>query len=80
MIDVAGRRAFVRFALTREMSRSSACLLVKVSRRRLAYVSRRNGDDDELVKRLKELAAAHPRYGSRMLCVMLGREGCRVSL
>jgi putative transposase len=76
--DVAGRRAFVRFALTREMSRSSACLLVKVSRRRLEYVSRRN--DDELVERLKRLAVEHPRYGSRMLCAMLRRDGRLVNL
>lgn len=78
MTDVAGRRAFVRFALTRRLSRFSACLLVKVSRRRLAYVSRRN--DDELLKRLKQLATEHPRHGSRMLCAMLRREGRRVNL
>ena len=33
MIDVAGRRAFVRFARARKMSASGACTLVKVSRR-----------------------------------------------
>jgi putative transposase len=41
-------------------------------------VSRKN--DEELVKRLKELAAAHPRYGSRHLCAMLRREKCKVNL
>jgi putative transposase len=65
------------FALARKMSVSSACALVKVSRRRLGYVSRRN--DDELVARLKELAMLHPRYGSRMLCQLLRREGRRIN-
>src|SRR5207253_8398887 len=60
------------------MSTSKACLLVKVSRRRLAYVSRRN--DDVLVRHLKKLAMEHPCYGSRMLCAMLRREGRRVNL
>jgi putative transposase len=75
---VAGRRAFVRFAATRKMSPSRACGLVKVSRRRLGYVSRRN--DEELVTRLKELAMGHPRYGSRRLWAMLRREGRKVNL
>ena len=68
----------MQFAVTRQMSTSGACALVKVSRRRLAYVSRRN--DDELVTRLKELAALHPRYGSRHLWAMLRREGRKVNL
>jgi hypothetical protein len=52
---VAGRRAFVKFAVTRKISLSRACALVKVSRRRLGYVSRKK--DDELIKRLKELTS-----------------------
>jgi putative transposase len=75
---VAGRRAFVTFAVVRKMSVSRACALVKVSRRRLGYVSRRN--DDELVARLKELAMKHPSYGSRMLREMLRREGRAINL
>jgi putative transposase len=75
---VAGRRTFVKFAVTRRMSARCACNLVKVSRRRLGYVSRKN--DEPLVGRLKELAAAHPRYGSRRLWAMLQREGRQVNL
>jgi putative transposase len=60
------------------MSTTRACALVKVSRRRLGYVSRKN--DEELVTRLKELATAHPRYGSRHLCAMLRREKRKVNL
>jgi putative transposase len=70
---VAGRRAFVAFARSRKVSASRACALARVSRRRLGYVSKK--DDGELVAELKDLAAAHPRYGSRRLCVMLRRRG-----
>jgi putative transposase len=76
--DVAGRRAFVRFAHARKVSVAGACELVKVSRRRLAYVSHKQ--DDELVSRLKELAMLHPRYGSRRLWVMLRRDGQMINL
>ena len=75
---MAGRRAFVQFAMMRKMSTSGACALVKVSRRRLDYISRRN--DEPLVKELKELAASHPRYGSRRLWALLRREGRKVNL
>jgi putative transposase len=60
------------------MSIRAACGLVKVSRRRLRYVSRRN--DQPLVSQLKELAASHPRYGSRMLWGLLRRQGQKVNL
>ena len=77
MNDVAGRRVFVEFATGRDLSASRACELVKVSRRRLGYVSRKNEEDPA---RIKELAADHPRYGCRRLCQMLRREGRVVNL
>jgi putative transposase len=78
VIAVVGRRAFVKFAVARKMSARTACDLVKVSRRRLGYMSRKN--DEPLAGRLKELAASHPRYGSRLLWAMLRREGQKVNL
>jgi putative transposase len=75
---VPGRREFVKFAQTRKLSRRRACELVKVSRRRLGYLSRRN--DEKLVTHLKELALKHPSYGSRMLWGMLRQEGTKVNL
>jgi putative transposase len=78
VIDVAGRRAFVKFAQTRKLPIRRACELVKVSRRRLGYVSRRK--DDVLVTRLKDLAMKHPSYGSRMLLSKLRQEGRKVNL
>jgi len=77
VIDVSGRRAFVRFAVARKISTRRACGLVKVSRRRLGYVTRRK--DVQLVERLKQLAMKYPRYGSRMLWAMLRREGRKVN-
>jgi putative transposase len=60
------------------MSACQACELVKVSRRRLSYVSRKK--DDELTAQLKDLAMKHPRYGSRRLWALLRREGRAVNL
>ena len=75
---MAGRRAFVAFARARDLSAGRACRPAGVSRRRLGYASRRN--DGRLVAELKGLAAAHPRYGSRRLCVVLRRQGRVVNL
>ncbi len=72
------RRAFVKFAMARELSARRACELAGVSRRRLGYASRRK--DDALVARLKELAAERPRFGYRRLHQMLKREGHRVNV
>ena len=66
------------FARARDLSASRASTLAGVSRRRLGYVSRK--DDGELASELKELAAAHPRYGSRRLCAVLRRAGRVVNL
>ncbi|HZZ44593.1 MAG TPA: IS3 family transposase [Tepidisphaeraceae bacterium] len=69
---------FVKFAAGRKISASRASELVKVSRRRLGYVSRKK--DQKMIRRLKELAAEHPRYGCRRLGEMLRREGSVVNL
>jgi len=68
----------VAFAGRRELSASYACELVKVSRRRLGYVGRK--DDAPLLARLKELAAKFPRFGYRRLHAMLRREGLKINL
>ena len=78
MSDVAGRRGFVSFALLRKVSARRACGLARVSRRRLKYASRRK--EDGVLKRLKELAASHPRFGYRRLHAMLRRSGLRVNV
>jgi putative transposase len=76
--DAAGRRGFVKFAVGRRLTLRRACELAGASRSWLRYRSRRC--DDRLVKRLKDLALKHPRFGSRRLHVMLRREGHVVNL
>lgn len=66
------------FAGLRELSASCACELVKVSRRRLGYLGRK--DDAALLARLNELAAKFPRFGYRRLHAMLRREGRKINL
>ena len=66
------------FASARKVSARRACELVRVSRRRLGYVSGRK--DDGMLAALKELAACHPRYGYRMLHQMLNRQGRRINV
>lgn len=78
MTDVPSRRAFVKFALARDLSARRASELAGVSRRRLSYVSRRR--DDALVVRLKGLARERPRFGYRRLHQMLRREGHEVNV
>ena len=73
-----GRREFVLFASARKVSVRRACELVRVSRRRLGYVSGRK--DDGMLAALKELAARHPRYGYRMLHQKLQRRGWKVNV
>ena len=58
---------------------SRACGLLRVSRRRLGYVSCQAPKDVELAGRLKKLAKEHPRYGVRRLHAMLRREDRRES-
>ena len=66
------------FASARKVSVRRACELVRVSRRRLGYVSGRK--DDGMLAALKELAARHPRYGYRMLHQKLQRRGWKVNV
>lgn len=55
-----------------------ACRLVRLSRSRWQYHSRR-GDDALVRQRLRDLAAAKPRWGYQQLHVVLRREGHRVN-
>jgi putative transposase len=60
------------------MSARRACRWLGLGRSWLCYVGG-GKDDGELAAKLKELAAANPRYGVRRLCVMLRREGRSVN-
>ncbi len=56
------------------LSERRACRLVEIERSTVRYRTRRRGDE-ELRRRLRELAAERPRFGYRRLHVLLQREG-----
>ena len=60
------------------VSERCACRLLQFSRASHRYQSTRT-DDPVLRRRIRELAAARPRFGYRRLCVLLRREGWLVN-
>lgn len=79
MTTAAQRREAVAFMTRRRLSQRRACELLRVSRRWLSYEGRRD-KDDPVLPRLKDLAAAHPRYGYRRLHALLRRGGHEVNV
>jgi putative transposase len=59
------------------LSERRACRLVGIGRSTLRYRSRPRPEEESLKRRLRELAAARPRFGYRRLHVLLRREGVR---
>jgi len=57
------------------LSERRACRLVGIGRSTQRYCPHRRSDDAPVRQRLRELAAARPRFGYRRLYVMLRREG-----
>lgn len=79
MVTTTQRRAAVTHLLaSHPTSARRACRVVGLSRSRWHYRSRR-GDDGALRGRLRELAAAWPRWGYQQLHTLLRREGHRVN-
>ncbi len=59
-------------------SQAKACSLVGIDAKTYRYRSKR-GDDGEVRKRLRELAAERRRFGYRRLHIMLAREGTKLN-
>jgi putative transposase len=75
----AQQRAAVAYVQQRfGFSQRRACRLVGTARATVRYHGRRR-DDAALRDRLRELAAARPRFGYRRLHALLRREGIRVN-
>src|SRR6267142_52916 len=75
----AARREMVRsIRQAYQLNESRACGLVGITRWINRYQSRRD-PQDQLRRRLRELAGNRPRYGYRRLTVMLRREGWKVN-
>lgn len=74
MVTPSVRREVVELLKSRGHSERRACALAGLRRSTCRYRSRRQ-DPAALVARLRELAAAKPRYGYRFLHELLRREG-----
>ena len=76
----AERRAMVQWVRERYgLLERRACRLVGIGRSTLRYRSRARPEEESLRQRLRELAAARPRFGYRRLHVLLRREGVTVN-
>lgn len=69
----------VEFIRTRNISERRGCRLVCLNRKSCRYRKRRRAEND-LIKRLGELALEHPRFGYRRIHALLGREDFKVNL
>lgn len=76
MVTLAQRRAIVTEIRPVAASERRACRWLGFHRSAVRYVTRRS-DDTALRQRLRELAAAHPRWGSPLLIWCLRQEGVR---
>ena len=78
-MTVAARREVVEFITTRHISERRGCRLVSLNRKSCRY-RKRQRTDNELIKRLRELAIEYPRFGYRRIHALLGREDFKVNL
>lgn len=79
MVSVAARREAVEFIKTRHISERRSCRLVSLNQKSCRYQYKRHADND-LVKRVRELAVEYPRFGYRRIHALLRREGLKVNL
>jgi putative transposase len=62
-----------------DLSERRACRLVGIGRSTARYRPQKRADEDDLRHRLRELAAARPRFGYRRLHILLRREGFHIN-
>ena len=74
MTPAVKREAVAHLVETYEVSERRACRLIRADRKTVRYRSRRPRDE-ELRRRLRELAAEQRRFGYRRLHVLLRGEG-----
>lgn len=80
MVSPARRKAAVAFLMRRhKVSERRACRLLGQHRSTQRYEPVAADFEVKLVKRMNELAARHPRYGSPRICALLRAEGWRVN-
>lgn len=80
MVSAPGRRRQVAHARTRwKLSLRRACALLSVARSGAEYASKREAADAPVVAKMRELAAQFPRYGYRMIQLLLAKKGLKMS-
>jgi len=81
MVSAPGRRRQVAHAHKRwRLSVRRACALLEVARSSATYASKRELADAPVVARMRELAAQYPRYGYRMIQLLLAKQGFPMSV
>ena len=80
MVSPERRRAAVAYLMRRHgVSERRACRLVDLNRSTQRYQTLPADEEVRLVRAMNELAAAHPRYGYRMVWALLRGDGWRVN-
>lgn len=78
-MTTAARREVVVFLKARKISERRSCSLVRLNRRSFRYRHRRKSNTP-LIKRIRELAITHPRFGYRRIHALLRRENFKINL
>lgn len=76
----ARRKQIARLRGRWRLSLRRSCVLLRVARSSASYASKREVADAPVVARLRELAAQEPRWGYRMMQMVLAQEGQKMSV
>ncbi len=79
MVGCTARREIVEFIKLRNISERRGCALTG-SNRKSHRCRRRRKPEKMLIKRIRELAIKHPRFGYRRIWALLGREGIKINV
>lgn len=81
MVSAPGRRKQVERLRSRwRLTLRRACALLDVARSSASYVSKREAQDAPVIARLRKLAAEQPRWGYRMMHMVLAQKGEKMSV
>jgi putative transposase len=79
MVTAPARRRQVAYAKSRGVPVRRACALLRTARSGLRHESKRAKADAPVVAQMRELAAQYPRYGYRMIQLLLAKQGTKMS-
>ena len=80
MVGAPGRRRQVSYAKSRGLPLRRACALLGTARSGLRHESKRARADAPVIAKMRELAAQYPRYGYRMVQLLLSNSGTKMSV